>query len=309
MRGVQERRYRVGSHTLSGIEVEASGEPERGVVVALHGSGYTSSYWDCPHDPSSSLLRLGGALGFRVVAVDRPGYGAARHGGALCSSIDDQAAILGEFVAGIHAESGCAPTFLIGHSLGSLLAVRLAAREAAEFVSGVDLAGLPIQWRPDVLSALEALLGGVTTTLVSAESRLAMYFGPAGTYDPYVLEIEPSFSQRIPRAEMEGSLASSHMLRELAPLIRVPVQYTVAEFEGSIAGGADALAAGRALFANSVRVDARIQPNAGHNVSLHRVGRAYHLRALTFFDEAVACQEPSRAELAVESFAPVELQL
>jgi hypothetical protein len=119
--------------------------------------------------------------------------------------------------------------------------------------------------------------------------------------------MEASFSQRIPREEMEDSLASAQMLRELAPLIRVPIQYTVAEFEGSIAGGADALAGGRALFANSARVDARIQPNAGHNVSLHKVGRAYHLRALTFFDEAIACLNPLRPELAAESVAPVEL--
>jgi pimeloyl-ACP methyl ester carboxylesterase len=297
---VRERRYRVGTNTLSGIEAcPPSGA--RGLIVALHGSGYTGRYWDSPHDESGSLLRLGSDLGFRVVAVDRPGYGAARRLGTTSADVDSQAGILGDVIAAIRDESAEVPVFLIGHSFGSLLAVRLAAIEARDYVCGIDVVGLPVQWRPDVTSALEALLDGIATTLVSADSRLAMYFGPDGSYDPRVLELEPTFSQRIPRQEMAGSLASGQLLQKLAPLIRVPVQYTVAEFENSIAGGTDALADGCALFLNAPRVDARIQPNSGHNVSLHKVGRSYHLRALTFFDEIVACQDSTRAQRPVET--------
>jgi pimeloyl-ACP methyl ester carboxylesterase len=287
---VRERRYPVGAITLSGVEARPQSSPQA-LVVALHGSGYTGRYWDSPHDETGSLLQLGSELGFHVVAVDRPGYGAARDLGGTGAGIDSQAAILGDFIGGLRDESGGLPVFLIGHSIGSLLAVRLAAVEARDYVCGIDVVGLPVQWRPDVTSALQALLDGVATTLLSADSRLAMYFGPDGTYDPRVLELESSFSQRIPREEMAGSLASGQLLRDLAPQVRVPVQYTVAEFENSIAGGMDALADGCALFAHAPRVDARIQSNTGHNVSLHKVGRSYHLRALTFFDEIVACMD------------------
>ncbi len=287
MGDVREGQYSVGQQVLSGIEAVPFGPP-RGVIVALHGSGYTGRYWDCPHDPTASLLRLGQMLGYRVVAIDRPGYGINLGNPIGCASLDEQADVLGELIAAVHAESAPAPMFLIGHSLGSLLAVRLAAREASAIVAGIDVVGLPVQWRGDVISALEALLSGATTTLVSADSRLAMYFGPPWSYDARVLEIESTFSQRIPLEEMRESLASAEMLCELAPLIRVPVQYTVAEFEGSIAGGREALIRGRALLAGAPRLEARIQANAGHNVSLHKVGRAYHLRALTFFDEIVA---------------------
>jgi hypothetical protein len=92
---------------------------------------------------------------------------------------------------------------------------------------------------------------------------------------------------------MSDSLASPRMLRQLAPDVRVPVQCTVAEFEGSIAAGPTAVERDRRLFSASPRAVAHWQPGSGHNVSLHRVGRAYHLRALAFFEDVAASREPA----------------
>jgi pimeloyl-ACP methyl ester carboxylesterase len=287
MPGCHERQYEVGPVVLSGIEAGPVCSP-RGVVVALHGSGYVSRYWDCPHNPANSLLRLGDGLGYRVVAIDRPGYGASRTIASEQNSLDAQAAVLSELIAGLRTESALVPVFLIGHSLGSLLAVRLAAREAAAHVAAIDVMGLPVQWRDDVRQAAELSLDGAASRLSSPDSRLAMYFGPPGTYDPRVLEMERDFSERIPRREMSDILDSPRMLREMAPDVRVPVQCTVAEFDGSIAAGPDAVARDRELFAGSPRAVAHWQRGAGHNVSLHWVGRAYHLRALAFFEEVAA---------------------
>jgi pimeloyl-ACP methyl ester carboxylesterase len=47
------------------------------VVVALHGGAVTSGYFDSPVSPRLSLLAAGAALGFTVIALDRPGYGAS----------------------------------------------------------------------------------------------------------------------------------------------------------------------------------------------------------------------------------------
>jgi pimeloyl-ACP methyl ester carboxylesterase len=297
-----EHRYQVGSVVLSAIEAGPEAGPG-GVVVALHGSGYTGRYWDGPGDEASSLLKLGGALGFRVVAVDRPGYGASATIRTEQKSLESQADLLGRLIADLHARWAPAPVFVIGHSLGSLLAVRLAAREAASYIAALDVAGLPIEWRDDVRRAVHENLDGMPSALSRSETRLAMYFGPAGTYDPALLRIEREFSQRIPGIEMSDSLDSPEMLRRLAPDVRVPVQCTVAEFEGSIAGGPEAVDANRRLFANSPRAVAHWQPGAGHNVSLHRVGRAYHLRALAFFDEVAASMMPLPAPAPVEELA------
>jgi pimeloyl-ACP methyl ester carboxylesterase len=290
-----ERRLPAGRLVLSGLEALPAATP-RGVVIALHGSGYTSRYWDCLHESSNSLLRVGSDLGFRVVAMDRPGYGASRDADSAYLGIDAQAAVLAELIADIHAESTAVPIFLIGHSLGSVIAVRLAAVDAAEHVAGIDVVGLPVQWRSDIRSAVEALLNGESRDLASEQARLAMYFGPPGTFDPRVLSFERLMSHRVPRGEMHDSLESEAMLASMGPLIRVPVQHTVAEFEGSVAGGEAVLAQGYSLFCNSARVVSCLQANTGHNVSLHKVGRAYHLRAMTFFEEILACRSLSPVE-------------
>lgn len=45
----------------------------RGVIAALHGGTYDSAYYD---SGPGSLLQLGALLGYPVIALDRPGYGA-----------------------------------------------------------------------------------------------------------------------------------------------------------------------------------------------------------------------------------------
>ena len=56
--------------------IAESAEP-KAVIVAIHGGGTTSVYFDCPGHPSYSLLRSGAAAEFTVVALDRPGYGSS----------------------------------------------------------------------------------------------------------------------------------------------------------------------------------------------------------------------------------------
>ena len=68
----------VGALRLSGTDALPGSEP-RATIVALHGGGYSAGYWQHPLDPAASLVTLGPALGYRVVAIDRPGYGAS-HG-------------------------------------------------------------------------------------------------------------------------------------------------------------------------------------------------------------------------------------
>src|SRR5712671_1406127 len=99
-----ERRFTAGRLVLSGIEALPLSTP-RGVVIAIHGSGYTSRYWDCLHEAANSLLGVGSDLGFRVLAVDRPGYGASRDAASAYLGIDAQAAVLAELIAALHAES------------------------------------------------------------------------------------------------------------------------------------------------------------------------------------------------------------
>lgn len=287
----RERCYRIGLVELSGVECGPTEAP-KGIVLALHGSGYLGRYWDYPLDPSCSLLRLGGALGYRVIAVDRPGYGRSRAVDADATCLESQARILGDLIGQLHEEYRPAPIFLIGHSLGSLLAVRLAAREGAAYLAGIDVTGLPVRWRTDIRDAVESDTDRFGSSLHNVQRRLALFYGPPGTYDPRVLEAESQFTHRIPRTEMRDSLASPEILHTLAPDVRVPLQCTVAEYEKTICGGQRSVDESRALFSASPRFVARLQPGAGHNVSLHRVSGEYHRRALAFFDEIRSAMLP-----------------
>jgi len=280
------REYAAEGYTLSGIEAGPL-DGGRGVVLALHGSGYSGRYWDANADPDNSLLRLGARLGFCVVAIDRLGYGRTGElADTALPSLDNQARLLGAVIRGLRARCPGVPLFLIGHSLGSLLAVRLAAREGAGEVAGLDLAGLPVTWRPELQASVAAGADRFGAELRKVRARAALFFGPPATYDEAMLT--PEFAQRVPRVEITDSLTSPDLLRELAPDVRVPVQCTVAEFEGALLAGRDAVDRDIALFTAAPRTVSRWQPGAGHNVSLHRIARAYHLRALAFFDEVIA---------------------
>jgi pimeloyl-ACP methyl ester carboxylesterase len=288
--------YPAEGYTLSGIEAGPV-DGGRGVVVALHGSGYSSRYWDANADPDNSLLRLGARLGYCIVAIDRPGYCAT---GELVDtavpSLENQSRLLGVVIRGLRQRCPAAPLFLMGHSLGSLLAVRLAARECATDISGLDLTGLPVIWRPELHASVSTGSDRFGAELRKVGSRAALFFGPPATYDASMLT--PAFAQRIPRIEMSDSLASPELLRALAPEVQVPVQCTVAEYERALMAGREAVERDIALFTASPRTVSRWQPGAGHNVSLHWIARAYHLRALAFFDEVTAMNGAGRVDPA-----------
>ncbi len=69
--------FHVADFGLSAL-VARSAEPKaRATVLALPGGGYTKAYWHNAWLPDQSLLALGPKLGFNVIALDRPGYGAS----------------------------------------------------------------------------------------------------------------------------------------------------------------------------------------------------------------------------------------
>ena len=119
---VRPRIVIVDGVPMSAMVAEVS-EP-RAVIVAIHGGGTTAIYFDCPGHPSLSLLRTGAAAGFTVVALDRPGYG-------YSDSLDGpelgplgQSFWLEDVLEGLKITGAV----VVAHSIGSAIAVHLAAR-------------------------------------------------------------------------------------------------------------------------------------------------------------------------------------
>ncbi|QIY93641.2 alpha/beta fold hydrolase [Streptomyces sp. S1D4-11] len=129
---------------VDGIPVSAllqEARRPRAVVLALHGGAAHSGYFDYPGRPHLSLLRTGSALGFTVLALDRPGYGSsAPHGGELAPverRVDLAYAAVDRLLASRPRGAG---VFVLAHSIGCELALRMAADERGSDLLGVEIA-------------------------------------------------------------------------------------------------------------------------------------------------------------------------
>lgn len=88
------------------------------VVVLIHGAGHDHSVWNL-------LARRLAHHGFAVLAPDLPGHG--RSAGPALASVESLAAWVGRFLDAV----GVTRANLIGHSMGSLIALQFAADQGA----------------------------------------------------------------------------------------------------------------------------------------------------------------------------------
>jgi pimeloyl-ACP methyl ester carboxylesterase len=113
-------------------------------VVLIHGAGFDHSAW-------ALHSRWFAHHGFSVLAPDLPGHG--RSVGPALRSIAEMA----DWIAALLTAVGATKAHLIGHSMGSLIALETAARHP-EKVSALGLIGTAATMTvgPDLLKAAEA---------------------------------------------------------------------------------------------------------------------------------------------------------
>src|ERR1700710_570291 len=118
-------------------------DPSLPAVVMLHGAGFDHSAW-------ALHSRWFAHHGFSVLAPDLPGHG--RSSGPALRSI----AAMADWSAALLDSAGAAKARLIGHSMGSLIALETAARHPAK-VSALQLIGTAATMivGPDLLKAAE----------------------------------------------------------------------------------------------------------------------------------------------------------
>ncbi|MCX5044250.1 alpha/beta hydrolase [Aldersonia sp. NBC_00410] len=272
----------------SGLLIEAANP--RAVIIALHGGAASAAYFDCPGHPDLSMMRTAAALGFTVLALDRPGYRASKPHDEQFDTAESRV----DFVhAARDAHLGDRPrgagTFFWAHSVGCELALRCAIDDRDPSVLGIEIAGTGIEysaeaaevlggpgradsdrvrnliWRPENLYPA-ALIGGGTIASASARYEYTMIRNWSKTDFPAV-----------------------------AAQLRVPMHYTAAEHEHVWRTDTPALEAIRELFPAAPRVHIERQIGIGHQLSLGHMARAYHTRVLTFFEECLATQASNTA--------------
>jgi pimeloyl-ACP methyl ester carboxylesterase len=267
---------------MSGLVAEAA-DP-RAVIVAFHGGASTAAYFDCPGHPRLSLLRTGAALGFTVVALDRPGYGSsAPYPDAM--ALPEQRVQLAygaiEKILGSGSE-----LFLLGHSTGCELVVRMAADERGNGLVGIALAGTGLHYD----DAAREILKTATPTKRPAGLR-ELLWEPAHLYPAEVLNGITNSSTGAPYEAAMINTWARQDFPALAGDVRVPVQFSVAEHERVWKSDPDALAEIASTFTASPRFVINEQAGAGHNLSLSVSAAAYHMSVLSFVEECVVARE------------------
>jgi pimeloyl-ACP methyl ester carboxylesterase len=97
-------------------------DPKLPLVIFLHGAGYDHTVWHL-------LARWFAHRGASVLAPDLPGHGMS--GGALLKSVGE----LADWTAALIDVAGAKQATIIGHSMGSLIALATAARHPAKLTA------------------------------------------------------------------------------------------------------------------------------------------------------------------------------
>lgn len=132
-------------------------EPDRPVVVLVHGAGADHTLW-------RGQTRYLAHHGFSVLAVDLPGHG--RSSGEAASTIES----LGDTVAALLDALGVESASLVGHSMGSLVALDTAGRHPGRVSGLVLVATSPVMAVHPAL--LESALAGEDLSLELARAWL-----------------------------------------------------------------------------------------------------------------------------------------
>jgi pimeloyl-ACP methyl ester carboxylesterase len=271
---------------MSGLIAEAA-EP-RAVVVAFHGGSSTAAYFDCPGHPSLSLLRTGADNGYTMVALDRPGYGSsAPYPDAMERPEQRVALAYGAIDKILGSSSRGAGLFLVGHSAGCELAVRMATDQSERTdLIGLELAGTGVQYD----AAMADIMKSAKATQRPTGLREVLW-QPADLYPPDVLS---GMTNSSTGALYEVGMTKSWPRQDfpaLAPRVLVPVQFSVAEHERVWRSDPETLAQIGAMFTASPRFVINEQSDTGHNLSLSVNAAAYHSTVLSFVGECVVAQK------------------
>ena len=279
------------------FSLQARVEAPRGLVLALHGGGYDANYWHHPGYPDASLLTMAAALGYDAVAVDRPGIARSAEGLPAGLSVPDQSNLLFGLIE--RERAGNCPVYVIGHSLGGITALTMADDpRAPETIAGIEVSGVPVRFPAERDAEMRAGLDTVRQAgethggVMDREARRAMFFGEPGSYDE-ALVAWGSTEHSVAIIEMDDVVAWPSELPRIAGGMSIPLQWTTSTIENSSEAGPDVLEEVQAMFAASRHARFETQEASGHNISLHHVARAYHLRALAFFEAVAAMNRGS----------------
>lgn len=271
--------------------------PDAGLplLVALHGGTYTSAYFRVAGSKSGSLLDIAGRNGFPVLLIDRPGYGKSTLLDEEENTFARQAEILDAIIGQAVEQWPTDGVVLLGHSIGGMIALEIAARRPAWPLLGIATSGngarIPAGGAAETLGGLP--LSGLVDLPVA--DRDAVMFGPAGTFSEEAREAAHASYAVTPFRELVlAPRWARERLGEVAAAIQVPVHNTLAEHDALWDSSPEALADYVSRF--SVPTTATVAPDTGHSIDHHLGAAAVHLQQLAFAHACAAAQAAPRVD-------------
>jgi pimeloyl-ACP methyl ester carboxylesterase len=277
-----------GDVTISGRYRGAAGSQPRALIVAIHGGSHTSKYFDASKD--TSLLEFGSSMGYSVLALDRPGYGAAASLPPERFTFDSQVSILHNAIekGGEKYGQGAAGIFLLGHSIGGMLSLLLCIKKQESPYLGMAMTGSGPVYHPRTKELFkEVSASGIAAFDPPHELKLQVLMGPKWTYSEENGRFDPERDAPSPAAELQDAVAWEGRLRREAAAVKVPVMFLVPEFDGIWRSDSEALGPVAGMFTSAPFVDVLMQRHSGHSVEMHYVARAFYMKMFAFLEECM----------------------
>jgi pimeloyl-ACP methyl ester carboxylesterase len=268
------------SATLHTAERPSPGAP---LLVALHGGTYTGEYFCIAGSPAGSFVDITTRNGFSVLRIDRPGYGSSDPPPEDQNTFVRQAGLVDGAVGIMLDDTAADSVVLVGHSIGGIVALEVAARQPQWRLIGVAVSGMgaaiPAGGAAEQLGALP--LSGVVDLPV--EEREALWYGPLPTVSQAVVIAARAAFAPAPMVELKSAPKwAAQRLDETALAITVPVHHVLAEFDSRWDTSAAARELLLAKFSPALPVHSEIMPGVGHCIDHHLLGAAMHYRQLAF---------------------------
>jgi pimeloyl-ACP methyl ester carboxylesterase len=270
-----------------GYHAPAAAIPGLPLLVALHGGTYTSEYFSVAGGPAGSFLDIAARNGFAVLTVDRPGYGMSTLLPEEENTFARQAEILDGVIAEVLSEWPAAGVVLVGHSIGGMVSLEIAARHPQWPLIGVTTSGngarIPAGGAAEALGSLP--LSGVVDLPVP--ERDGVMFGPAGSFTEAARDAAHGSYAPTPFVELvRAPVWARERLSTVAAAVQVPVLTVLAAHDALWDSSAEARADYESRF--TVPVSAPVLPGTGHSVDHHLMGAALDLMQLGFAQECLA---------------------
>jgi pimeloyl-ACP methyl ester carboxylesterase len=274
------------------------------IQIALHGATYGHLYWDWPYQPALySYMRYATAAGYAVLNIDRIGIGRSSHPPADAVTIESNAYVVHQIVQALRSGNRVVPGFgriraervaLVGHSLGSLIAITEAA--TYDDVDGVALTGVShtvtshlgdVSFYPANLDPRFAGQGLGDTYFTTVPGTRGVFYNPP-FFDPQVLAIDEQNKETVTLGELNTAVPAL----ALSTGIHVPALLMVGDFDLAFCNepscsASGSLAAESGFFAPDACLETKALPLSGHDLNLHFQAPLAYFAILNWIDRRV----------------------